>query len=66
MVPAFDEGHHYGNTVAFLIAIGLISFGFVIFLTDKLGSSPIWLAFALVPFAAGAITLSGLIRKPLN
>jgi len=54
------------NTIAFLISIGLICFGFVVFATAKFGSSPIWLAFALVPFAAGAISLFGLIRKPLN
>jgi hypothetical protein len=54
------------NTVAFLISIGLICFGFVVFATAKFGWSPIWLAFALVPFAAGAISLFGLIRKPLN
>jgi hypothetical protein len=54
------------NTVAFLISIGLICFAFIIFATAKLGSSPIWFAFALVPFAAGAISLFGLIRKPLN
>jgi hypothetical protein len=52
------------NTVAFLISIGLICFGFIIFATAKLGSSPIWLAFALVPFAAGAISLFGQLRKP--
>jgi hypothetical protein len=47
------------NTVAFLISIGLICFGFIVFANATLGWSPIWLAFALVPFAAGAISLFG-------
>jgi hypothetical protein len=45
------------NTVAFLISVGLICFGFIVLANAKLGSSPIWLAFALVPFAVGAISL---------
>jgi hypothetical protein len=54
------------NTIAFLISIGLICFGFIIFASAKLGSSPIWLAFALVPFAAGAISLFGQRRLKKN
>ena len=52
------------NTVAFLISIGLICFGFIILANAKLESSPIWLAFALVPFAVGAISLFDELRKP--
>ncbi len=54
------------NTVAFLISIGLICFGFIVFASAKLGSSPVWFAFALVPFAVGAIGLFSQVQSKKN
>ena len=51
------------NTVAFLISIALICFSITIVAINRLGSSPVWFIFALLPFAVGFLSTYDHLRR---